>query len=102
MGRVKSPKPCGLRKYLPMPDGATATFDLFEPQGVHITGGEPGFLNSKGIFDLKRNLDLKIYTELSYGLKRLGYYSQIIFLCCILAFLDLHSLSFSSTYGVYD
>uniref|UniRef100_A0A671PJJ5 Abhydrolase domain containing 2b n=1 Tax=Sinocyclocheilus anshuiensis TaxID=1608454 RepID=A0A671PJJ5_9TELE len=29
MGRVKSPKPCGLCKYLPMSDGATATFDLF-------------------------------------------------------------------------
>uniref|UniRef100_A0A673IRS1 Abhydrolase domain containing 2b n=1 Tax=Sinocyclocheilus rhinocerous TaxID=307959 RepID=A0A673IRS1_9TELE len=38
MGRVKSPKPCGLRKYLPMSDEATATFDLFEPQSVHSTG----------------------------------------------------------------
>ncbi|KAJ7311096.1 hypothetical protein JRQ81_006695 [Phrynocephalus forsythii] len=31
MGRVRSPHPYGLRKYLTMSDGATATFDLFEP-----------------------------------------------------------------------
>ncbi|ETE65098.1 Abhydrolase domain-containing protein 2, partial [Ophiophagus hannah] len=31
MGRVGSPHPYGLRKYLTMADGATATFDLFEP-----------------------------------------------------------------------
>ncbi|KAL7980130.1 hypothetical protein Chor_001398 [Crotalus horridus] len=31
MGRVSSPHPYGLRKYLTMSDGATATFDLFEP-----------------------------------------------------------------------
>lgn len=39
MGRVKTPTPCGVRKFLPMPDGATATFDLFEALGEHRTGG---------------------------------------------------------------
>ncbi|XP_041444165.1 monoacylglycerol lipase ABHD2 isoform X2 [Xenopus laevis] len=38
MGRVSSPHPYGLRKYLTMPDGATATFDLFEPLAEHCTG----------------------------------------------------------------
>ncbi|XP_044139144.1 monoacylglycerol lipase ABHD2 [Bufo gargarizans] len=38
MGRVSSPNPYGLRKYLTMPDGATSTFDLFEPLAEHCTG----------------------------------------------------------------
>lgn len=40
MGRVRSPHPHGHRKYLTMPDGATATFDLFEPQSEHCIGGQ--------------------------------------------------------------
>lgn len=40
LGRVSSPHPSGIRKYLPMQDGATATFDLFEPLGDHRTGGD--------------------------------------------------------------
>lgn len=40
LGRVSSPHPSGVRKFLPMQDGATATFDLFEPQGDHRTGGD--------------------------------------------------------------
>lgn len=43
LGRVSSPHPNGVRKYLPMLDGATATFDLFEPVGNHRTGGEEDF-----------------------------------------------------------
>lgn len=39
LGRVSSPHPNGIRKYLPMQDGATATFDLFEPLGDHRTRG---------------------------------------------------------------
>lgn len=41
MGRVNTPTPRGLRRLLPMPDGATATFDLFEALGDHRCGGEP-------------------------------------------------------------
>lgn len=40
MGRVNTPTPCGVRKFLPMQDGATATFDLFEALGDHTTGGQ--------------------------------------------------------------
>lgn len=40
MGRVSTPTPCGVRKFLPMQDGATATFDLFEALGDHSTGGQ--------------------------------------------------------------
>lgn len=43
LGRVSSPHPSGIRKYLPMQDGATATFDLFEPLGDHRTGGDAFF-----------------------------------------------------------
>ncbi|XP_077453640.1 monoacylglycerol lipase ABHD2-like isoform X2 [Stigmatopora argus] len=51
VGRVRAPTPRGLRKLLPMPDGATASFDLFEPLGRHRTGDDitmaicPGFGN---------------------------------------------------------
>lgn len=40
LGRVYSPHPTGLRKYLPMQDGATATFDLFEPLADHQSAGQ--------------------------------------------------------------
>lgn len=45
MGRVSSPQLCGMRLFLPMHDGATATFDLFEPLGDHVTGGKFIHLN---------------------------------------------------------
>lgn len=41
MGRVNTPMPHGVRKFLLMPDGATATFDLFEALGEHRNGGKP-------------------------------------------------------------
>lgn len=40
MGRISPPTPRGARKFLLMPDGATATFDLFEALGEHSTAGE--------------------------------------------------------------
>ncbi|KAG9352318.1 hypothetical protein JZ751_020731 [Albula glossodonta] len=49
MGRVSSPHPYGLRKYLPMQDGATATFDLFEPLGDHRTGDDVTMVICPGI-----------------------------------------------------
>lgn len=44
MGRVNTPTPCGVRKFLTMQDGATSTFDLFEARGDHSTGGEKHIL----------------------------------------------------------
>ncbi|XP_046890372.1 monoacylglycerol lipase ABHD2-like [Hypomesus transpacificus] len=49
MGRVSAPTPFGVRKYLPMQDGATATFDLFEPQGDHQTGDDITMVICPGI-----------------------------------------------------
>eukprot|EP00063_Salmo_salar_P008030 XP_013982865.1 PREDICTED: abhydrolase domain-containing protein 2-A-like [Salmo salar] len=49
MGRVSCPHPIGLRKYLPMQDGATATFDLFEPMGDHRTGDDVTMVICPGI-----------------------------------------------------
>ncbi|NXS60031.1 ABHD2 lipase, partial [Brachypteracias leptosomus] len=49
MGRVRSPHPYGLRKYLTMPDGATATFDLFEPQSEHCIGEDVTMVICPGI-----------------------------------------------------
>lgn len=40
MGRVSTPTPRGVRKFLPMQDGATATFDLFEALADHSSGGK--------------------------------------------------------------
>uniref|UniRef100_A0A672Z945 Abhydrolase domain containing 2 n=1 Tax=Sphaeramia orbicularis TaxID=375764 RepID=A0A672Z945_9TELE len=44
-----SPHPSGIRKYLPMQDGATATFDLFEPLGDHRTGDDITMVICPGI-----------------------------------------------------
>ena len=44
MGRVATPKPCGVRNFLPMEDGATMTFDIFEALGEHSTQGKIPFL----------------------------------------------------------
>ncbi|XP_030045556.1 monoacylglycerol lipase ABHD2 [Microcaecilia unicolor] len=49
MGRVSSPHPYGLRKFLPMPDGATATYDLFEPLAEHCTGDDITMVICPGI-----------------------------------------------------
>ncbi|XP_077173650.1 monoacylglycerol lipase ABHD2 [Paroedura picta] len=49
MGRVSSPHPYGLRKYLVMPDGATATFDLFEPLAEHCIGEDITMVICPGI-----------------------------------------------------
>ncbi|KFO76517.1 Abhydrolase domain-containing protein 2, partial [Cuculus canorus] len=46
---VRSPHPYGLRKYLTMPDGATATFDLFEPRSEHCIGEDVTMVICPGI-----------------------------------------------------
>ena len=43
LGRVQSPYPHGERQNIVMPDGATMTFDIFEPLESHP---------SKGLFQL--------------------------------------------------
>lgn len=53
LGRVSAPHPSGVRKYLPMVDGATATFDLFEPMGNHQTGGDSFLLYLMTLFSYR-------------------------------------------------
>ncbi|XP_059401978.1 monoacylglycerol lipase ABHD2-like isoform X2 [Carassius carassius] len=75
MGRVKCPKPCGLRKYLPMSDGATATFDLFEPQGVHCTGDEITMVICPGIGNHSEKHYIRTFVDYS---QKQGYRCAVL------------------------
>lgn len=72
MGRVSSPQPCGMRFYLPMHDGATATFDLFEPLGDHVTGGKFIYLNSIKCIPYNVLVDYQVY-QIKYALVHLYF-----------------------------
>uniref|UniRef100_A0A8C2KB76 Monoacylglycerol lipase ABHD2 n=1 Tax=Cyprinus carpio TaxID=7962 RepID=A0A8C2KB76_CYPCA len=75
MGRVKSPKPCGLRKYLPMPDGATATFDLFEPQSIHSTGDDITMVICPGIGNHSEKHYIRTFVDYS---QKQGYRCAVL------------------------
>ncbi|XP_067235946.1 monoacylglycerol lipase ABHD2 isoform X2 [Chanodichthys erythropterus] len=75
MGRVKSPKPCGLRKYLPMQDGATATFDLFEPQGIHSTGDDITMVICPGIGNHSEKHYIRTFVDYS---QKQGYRCSVL------------------------
>ncbi|XP_026094753.1 monoacylglycerol lipase ABHD2-B-like isoform X2 [Carassius auratus] len=75
MGRVKCPKPCGLRKYLPMSDGATATFDLFEPQGVHCTGDDITLVICPGIGNHSEKHYIRTFVDYS---QKQGYRCAVL------------------------
>lgn len=49
MGRVRSPHPYGHRKFITMSDGATSTFDLFEPVAEHCVGDDVTMVICPGI-----------------------------------------------------
>ncbi|XP_059036009.1 monoacylglycerol lipase ABHD2 isoform X2 [Mustela lutreola] len=49
MGRVRSPHPYGHRKFITMSDGATSTFDLFEPLAEHCVGDDVTMVICPGI-----------------------------------------------------
>ncbi|KAM9183709.1 monoacylglycerol lipase ABHD2 isoform 1-T4 [Trichechus inunguis] len=49
MGRVRSPHPYGQRKFITMADGATSTFDLFEPLAEHCVGDDVTMVICPGI-----------------------------------------------------
>ncbi|XP_074090215.1 monoacylglycerol lipase ABHD2 [Macrotis lagotis] len=49
MGRVRSPHPYGHRKFITMSDGATSTFDLFEPLAEHCIGDDVTMVICPGI-----------------------------------------------------
>ena len=85
MGRVATPKPCGVRNFLPMEDGATMTFDIFEALGDHSTQGKIPLLETSWVRTFCVQLTLVWFSicsrcsintnKLSFRTDRLGSYS---------------------------
>ncbi|XP_040895332.1 monoacylglycerol lipase ABHD2-like [Toxotes jaculatrix] len=75
MGRVNTPTPCGVRKFLPMPDGATATFDLFEPLGDHSTGDDITMVICPGIGNHSEKNYIRTFVDYS---QRQGYRCAVL------------------------
>ncbi|XP_047452282.1 monoacylglycerol lipase ABHD2 [Mugil cephalus] len=75
MGRVNTPTPCGVRKFLPMQDGATATFDLFEAHGEHSTGDDITMVICPGIGNHSENNYLRTFVDYS---QRQGYRCAVL------------------------
>lgn len=75
MGRVNTPTPCGVRKFLPMPDGATATFDLFEPRGDHSTGDDITMVICPGIGNHSEKNYIRTFVDHS---QRQGYRCAVL------------------------
>ncbi|KAM9376629.1 monoacylglycerol lipase ABHD2 isoform 2-T2 [Pholidichthys leucotaenia] len=65
MGRINTPTPRGVRKFLPMPDGATATFDLFEALGDHSTGDDITMVICPGIGNHSENYYIRTFVDYS-------------------------------------
>ncbi|XP_017288386.2 monoacylglycerol lipase ABHD2 [Kryptolebias marmoratus] len=75
MGRVNTPTPCGLRKFLPMQDGATATFDLFEALGEHSTGDDITMVICPGIGNHSEHNYIRTFVDYS---QRHGYRCAVL------------------------
>ncbi|XP_023669913.1 monoacylglycerol lipase ABHD2-like [Paramormyrops kingsleyae] len=75
LGRVNSPHPHGQRKYLPMPDGATATFDLFEPLADHLTGDDVTMVICPGIGNHSEKHYVRTFVDYS---QRQGYRCAVL------------------------
>ncbi|XP_075431295.1 monoacylglycerol lipase ABHD2 [Ascaphus truei] len=75
MGRVSAPHPCGIRKYLMMPDGATATFDLFEPLTEHCTGDNVTMVICPGIANHSEKQYIRTFVD--YAQKN-GYRCSVL------------------------
>ncbi|KAF0040532.1 hypothetical protein F2P81_006430 [Scophthalmus maximus] len=75
MGRVNTPTPCGVRKLLPMQDGATATFDLFEPRGDHSTGDDITMVICPGIGNHSEKNYIRTFVDHS---QRQGYRCAVL------------------------
>ncbi|KAJ3592843.1 hypothetical protein NHX12_005181 [Muraenolepis orangiensis] len=75
LGRVSSPHPCGIRKYLPMQDGATSTFDLFEPLAEHRTGGDVTMVICPGIGNHSEKHYIRTFVDYS---QREGYRCAVL------------------------
>uniref|UniRef100_A0A8C6NVE3 Monoacylglycerol lipase ABHD2 n=1 Tax=Nothobranchius furzeri TaxID=105023 RepID=A0A8C6NVE3_NOTFU len=75
MGRVNTPTPCGIRKFLPMQDGATATFDLFEASGEHRTGDDITMVICPGIGNHSEKRYIRTFVDYS---QRQGYRCAVL------------------------
>ncbi|XP_056138314.1 monoacylglycerol lipase ABHD2-like [Lampris incognitus] len=75
MGRVSTPTPCGIRKFLPMQDGATATFDLFESLGDHSTGDDITMVICPGIGNHSEKHYIRTFVDHS---QRQGYRCAVL------------------------
>ncbi|XP_013119645.1 monoacylglycerol lipase ABHD2-B isoform X2 [Oreochromis niloticus] len=75
MGRVNTPTPCGVRMFLPMQDGATATFDLFETIGSHTTGDDITMVICPGIGNHSEKNYIRTFVDYS---QRQGYRCAVL------------------------
>ncbi|MCI4383306.1 hypothetical protein PGIGA_G00024840 [Pangasianodon gigas] len=75
LGRVSSPHPTGLRKYLPMQDGATATFDLFEPLADHQSGADITMVICPGIGNHSEKHYIRTFVDYS---QKQGYRCAVL------------------------
>ncbi|XP_023653564.1 monoacylglycerol lipase ABHD2-like [Paramormyrops kingsleyae] len=75
LGRVSSPHPHGHRKFLPMLDGATATFDLFEPLGDHQTGYDVTMVICPGIGNHSEKHYIRTFVDYS---QKQGYRCAVL------------------------
>ncbi|KAF3706221.1 Monoacylglycerol lipase ABHD2-A [Channa argus] len=75
MGRVNTPSPCGVRKFLPMQDGATATFDLFEALEEHSTGDDITMVICPGIGNHSEKSYIRTFVDYS---QRRGYRCAVL------------------------
>lgn len=75
MGRVNTPTPRGVRKFLPMLDGATATFDLFEALGDHSTGDDITMVICPGIGNHSEKNYIRTFVDYS---QRKGYRCAVL------------------------
>lgn len=75
MGRVNTPTPCGVRKFLPMQDGATATFDIFEALGDHSAGDDITMVICPGIGNHSEKNYIRTFVDYS---QRQGYRCAVL------------------------
>uniref|UniRef100_A0A3B1IWJ2 Monoacylglycerol lipase ABHD2 n=1 Tax=Astyanax mexicanus TaxID=7994 RepID=A0A3B1IWJ2_ASTMX len=75
LGRVSSPHPKGQRKYLPMQDGATSTFDLFEPLADHQSGADITMVICPGIGNHSEKHYIRTFVDYS---QKQGYRCAVL------------------------
>ncbi|XP_077425523.1 monoacylglycerol lipase ABHD2 [Vanacampus margaritifer] len=75
VGRVSTPTPRGDRKLLPIHDGATASFDLFEPLVDHCTGDDITMVICPGIANHSEKNYIRTFVDYS---QRQGYRCAVL------------------------